>query len=80
MEYYPAYFDDMLKIAKENTKLPIFASSIQPFALLNAVRAGADAVEIGNYENLYKINSSLSADEVYEITLETMDLVSKYDN
>ena len=71
--------EDIIKIAKENTKLPIFASSIQPFALLNAVRAGADAVEIGNYENLYKINSSLSADEVYEITLETMDLVSKYD-
>ena len=71
--------EDIIKIAKENTKLPIFASSTQPFALLNAVRAGADAVEIGNFEALYKINASLSANEVYEITLETMDLLSKYE-
>jgi putative N-acetylmannosamine-6-phosphate epimerase len=71
--------EDIIKVAKANTKLPIFASSTQPFALLNAVRAGADAIEIGNYEALYKTNASLTAEEVYEITLETMDLVSKYD-
>lgn len=68
--------EEVIKVAKENTKLPIFASSINPFSLLNAVKWGADAIEVGNFEALYKNNRSLSADEVYEITLETMHLTA----
>lgn len=67
--------EEVIKVAKANTKLPIFVSSIHPFALANAVKWGADAVEVGNFEALYKQNQTLSADEVYEITLETMNLV-----
>ncbi len=69
---------EVIKVAKANTNLPIFASSINPFALLSAVKCGADAVEIGNYEAYYKQGRSLTADEVYDITLETMSLVSKF--
>ena len=61
--------------AKANTKLPIFVSSIHPFKLAQAVKWGADAIEIGSYgqEEIY------SADELYEITLETMSLVEDSD-
>ena len=64
---------------EKNTKLPIFVSSIHPFELLQAAQWGADAIEIGNFDALYKKNMTFSADEVYEIALETLSLVSKYD-
>lgn len=70
--------EEVIKVAQENTKLPIFASSTNPFLLLKAVKCGADAIEIGNFEHLYKQNRSLSVQEVYDITLETMSLTSKY--
>ncbi len=71
--------EEVIKCARENTKLPIFVSSINPFALLDAAKWGADAIEIGNYEALYKRQRSLSAQEVYDITLETMSLTAKYE-
>jgi len=70
---------EVYKVARKNTKLPIFVSSIHPFELLDAVKWGADAIEIGNFDALYKENRSFSAEEVYDIVLETMSLVSKYD-
>jgi len=70
--------EEVIKVAQENAKIPIFASSTNPFSLLNAVKCGADAIEIGNFEHLYKKGKGLSASEVYEITLETMSLTSKY--
>lgn len=65
--------------ARKNTKLPIFVSSVHPFELLDAVKWGADAIEIGNFDALYKRGETFGAKEVYEIVLETMSLVSKYD-
>ena len=70
---------DVVKVAKQHTKLAVFASSIHPFKLLEAVKAGADAIEIGNFEALYKEGIYLSADDIYEITVEAMDLTQKYD-
>lgn len=70
---------DVIKVAKENFKKTIFASSVHPFKLLEAVKAGADAVEIGNFEALYKEGIYLSPSDVYEVVVETMDLISKYD-
>ena len=66
-------------IARKNTKLPIFVSSVHPFEILDAVKWGADAVEIGNFDALYKKGQQFSADEVYDIVLETMGLINKYD-
>jgi len=65
--------------ARKNTKLPVFVSSIHPFELLQAAQWGADAIEIGNFDALYKENKTFSAKQVYEIVLETMSLVNKYD-
>lgn len=70
---------NVYKTARKNTKLPIFVSSIHPFELLDAAKWGADAIEIGNFDALYKEGKSFSASEVYDIVLETMALVNKYD-
>lgn len=70
---------EIYEIARKNTKLPIFVSSIHPFELLNAVEWGADAIEIGNFDALYKKGQTFSADEVYDIVVETMSLIEKYD-
>ena len=70
-----AVFDTAVK----NTSLPIFVSSIHPFKLAQAVEWGADAIEIGNFDALYEKGQSFSADEVYEITLETMSLLEGKD-
>ena len=40
---------DVIKAAKENFKKTIFASSVHPYKLLEAVKAGVDAIEIGNF-------------------------------
>lgn len=69
---------EVYKTARKNTKLPIFVSSIHPFELLEAVKWGADAIEIGNFDALYKEGKSFSAQEVYDIVLETMSLVENY--
>ena len=64
--------------ARQNTKLPIFVSSVHPFELLEAVKWGADAIEIGNFDALYKEGQTFSDEEVYDIVLETMNLVESY--
>ncbi|MCD8024908.1 MAG: DUF561 domain-containing protein [Candidatus Gastranaerophilales bacterium] len=66
--------ESVIKTAKENTKLPVFVSSTQPFNLKKAVKWGADAIEVGNFDALYKNGVEFGADEVYEIALETMTL------
>ena len=70
---------DVYETARKNTKLPVFVSSIHPFELLEAVKWGVDAIEIGNFDALYKKGQEFSADEVYSIVLETLGLINKYD-
>jgi len=66
----------MYTIAKNNTKLPIFVSSIHPFQIQEAVNWGVDGIEIGSF---YNNNVKFSADEIYNITLETLALINDFD-
>ena len=66
--------EEVIKTARQNTKLPIFASSVEPFKLAKAVQWGADAIEIGNFDALYKQGFEFNADDVYEIALEALTL------
>ncbi|GBF22738.1 hypothetical protein tpqmel_0142 [Candidatus Gastranaerophilus sp. (ex Termes propinquus)] len=67
--------EKVVKAALSCTKQSVFVSSIHPFELAKAVSWGADAVEIGNFDALYKQGVTLGAKDVYEIVLETMNLV-----
>ncbi len=67
----------LINIAKEITKLPIFVSSTSPEMLLMAKNEGADALEIGNFDALYKKGIRISAEDVLDITKRTIELVGE---
>ena len=68
---------EIIEIARELTELPIIVSSIKPEELADAIRWGADAIELGNFDALYKDGLRMSADEVLELTRRTMSLINK---
>lgn len=67
--------EEIIKMAKETTSLPVFVSSIVPQDLAMAVKAGADAIEVGNFDALYKKGLRMSASEILEIVKETLSLI-----
>lgn len=69
--------EEIIAMAKETTKLPVFVSSIVPEDLAMAVKAGADAIEIGNFDALYKKGMRMSASEILDIVNETLTLIGK---
>lgn len=70
------YNEEIISMVKEMTSLPVFVSSIVPSELANAVRLGADAIEVGNFDALYKKGQRVSAEEVLNIVNETLRLLN----
>ena len=70
------YNEEIISMVKEMTTLPVFVSSIVPTELANAVRLGADAIEVGNFDALYRKGQRVSADEVLNIVNETINLLN----
>jgi hypothetical protein len=66
--------EDIIRMAKEITTLPVFVSSINPEELAMAAGVGADALEVGNFDALYKNGMRITSQEVLEITEKTMRL------
>lgn len=69
------YNEEIISMVKEMTTLPVFVSSIIPSELANAVKLGADAIEVGNFDALYKKGMRVSSDEVLNIVNETLRLL-----
>ena len=67
--------EDIIKEVREMTDMPIFVSSIIPSKLARAVELGADAIELGNFDVLYKSGKTFSANEVLELAKETLALL-----
>ena len=70
---------EIISMVREMTSMPIFVSSIVPEELAKAVELGADAIELGNFDALYKKGMSFSASQVLNLAKRTMDLVSGSD-
>ena len=66
---------DIIAIARSMTELPLFVSSIEPQELAHAVALGADAVELGNFDALYKKGQTFSAKQVLSLARRTRELV-----
>jgi methylmalonyl-CoA mutase cobalamin-binding subunit len=64
--------------ARKLTDIAIFASSVDPKELLMAVKHGADVAELGNFDALYENGIQFSAEKVYELAVETMDLIGDH--
>lgn len=66
---------EILKMAKQMTELPIFVSSIIPDELAEAASNGADAIELGNFDALYKKGMKLDASDVLDLAKNTISLL-----
>jgi hypothetical protein len=68
---------EILKEVREMTNLPIFVSSIVPSELAKAVENGADAIELGNFDALYKKGLRFGAKDVLKLVEETISLLTQ---
>lgn len=68
--------EEIVKVSKEITSLPVFVSSIDPQELAHAAEWGADAIEIGNFDALYKNGVRMSAEEIHSIAKRTFELLN----
>ncbi len=67
--------EEIVKEIRSMTDLPIFVSSIVPEELVKAVDLGADAIELGNFDVLYKKGISFTSQDVLKLTKETLSLL-----
>lgn len=66
---------DLVRMARQLTQLPICVSAVEPEAFLAPVAAGADLIEIGNFDAFYAEGRRFEAPEVLELTRRTRALL-----
>ena len=65
----------LVKNIRSLTNLPICVSAVKPELFVSAVEAGADLIEIGNFDSFYATGRRFEASEVLELTRETRALL-----
>ena len=66
---------DLVQMCRELTNLPVCVSAVEPEKLVSAVAAGADLIEIGNFDSFYAQGRRFEAAEVLELTEKTRSLL-----
>lgn len=66
---------ELVALAKGITSLPVCVSAVDPDAFLAPVAAGADLIEVGNYDAFYAQGRRFEAPEVLAITRRTRELL-----
>jgi thiamine monophosphate synthase len=66
---------DLVAHIRQITSLPICVSAVEPELFVSAVKAGADLIEIGNFDSFYAQGRQFSAAEVLELTRQTRALL-----
>jgi Protein of unknown function (DUF561) len=66
---------DLVRLAKQSTALPICVSAVEPELFVTCVAAGADLIEIGNFDAFYAQGRKFEAAEVLALTQETRSLL-----
>lgn len=66
---------ELIAMTRSLIDLPICVSAVEPQKLADAVDAGADLVEIGNFDSFYEQGREFSASEVKALTRETRALL-----
>jgi Protein of unknown function (DUF561) len=62
---------DLIRMAKQMTQMPICVSAVEPEKFVAAVAAGADLIEIGNFDAFYAKGIRFEAAEVLSLTRRT---------
>ncbi|AFY32993.1 DUF561 domain-containing protein [Calothrix sp. PCC 7507] len=65
----------LVQLAKTLTNLPICVSAVEPEKFVQSVAAGADLIEIGNFDSFYAQGRRFEALEVLELTRQTRELL-----
>lgn len=65
----------LVKLAKTLTDLPVCVSAVEPCKFVAAVQAGADLIEIGNFDAFYARGIRFEAPQVLQLTRETRQLL-----
>jgi deoxyribose-phosphate aldolase len=68
---------NLVALARTQTFLPICVSAVEPQAFVDAVSAGADLIEIGNFDSFYAQGRTFSAQEVLDLTVQTRNLLPR---
>jgi deoxyribose-phosphate aldolase len=66
---------ELVRMARQFTTLPICVSAVEPQLFVAAVAAGADLIEIGNFDSFYDRGIRFEADEVLALTQATRALL-----
>ncbi len=65
----------LIEIVRSLTSLPICVSAVEPKLFVSAINAGADLIEIGNFDSFYSQGRKFEATEVLELTQKTRSLL-----
>lgn len=65
----------LVQMAKQLTSLPVCVSAVDPALFVTAVDAGADLIEIGNFDSFYAQGRRFEAEEVLALTQATRALL-----
>lgn len=65
----------LVSLVKNLTTLPVCVSAVEPERFVPAVAAGADLIEIGNFDAFYAQGRKFEADEVLALTNQTRQLL-----
>lgn len=66
---------DLIRLVRSLTSLPICVSTVEPEKFVSAIAAGADLIEIGNFDSFYAQGRRFEAAEVLALTQETRSLL-----
>ncbi len=66
---------DLVRLVRSLTNLPICVSAVEPNKFVSAIAAGADLIEIGNFDSFYASRRRFEAAEVLALTAETRSLL-----
>jgi deoxyribose-phosphate aldolase len=68
---------ELVAAIRNLTSLPICVSAVEPELFVSAVNAGADLIEIGNFDSFYSQGRRFQAPEIVELTQRTRSLLPK---
>lgn len=66
---------NLVRLARQLTNLPVCVSAVEPELFVTAVEAGADIIEIGNFDSFYARGITFEAAEVLDLTRRTRALL-----
>jgi hypothetical protein len=65
----------LVRLVRQLTNLPICVSAVEPEKFVEAVAAGADLIEIGNFDSFYAQGRRFEAEEVLALSQKTRSLL-----